>query len=251
MAKVNKMTKEELDEIKSYVKEQSKKLKNEGSTTAGVPGYQTPAAFTGDEDGEGAKTTDFAQDQFAYSIKAPTKKKHFIKLHEVSYKAFKEDVNANEIQKVNRKILEVNKMLGEISRSLDHSIKLKQESSLDNTKYWKRTNEAILKINKRLSEVSKKARKLANLKELAASSVKDKLVQMFNKAGIMIKIEDVDHNQVGTEHYEFDIMIDGEPQAIDYQNGELIYQGYDNETSLGNLNQEQVVIQNIAKIFKP
>ncbi len=172
-----KLSEEEIKELKKYVREQTKKLKAEGSTTAGVPGYQTPAAFTGDEGGDGAKTTDFEQGQFAYSIKAPDKKKHFVKLDEVSYKTFKEDVNSNEVQKVNRKILEVNKMLGEISRALDHSIKLKQESALDNSKYWKRTNEAILKINKRLSEVSKKARKLANLKELAASSIKDKLVE--------------------------------------------------------------------------
>jgi len=246
-----KLSEEEIKELKKYVREQTKKLKAEGSTTAGVPGYQTPAAFTGDEGGDGAKTTDFEQGQFAYSIKAPDKKKHFVKLDEVSYKTFKEDVNSNEVQKVNRKILEVNKMLGEISRALDHSIKLKQESALDNSKYWKRTNEAILKINKRLSEVSKKARKLANLKELAASSIKDKLVQMFVKAGIQVSPEDVDYNKTGNESYEFDVMIDGEPNAIDYNNGELVYQGFDNEVSLGNISQEQAVIQNITKTFKP
>lgn len=247
----SKLTPEELNELKNYVKKKVKKLKAEGSTTAGVPGYQTPAAFTGDEGGDGATKTDFAQGQFAYSIKAPKKKKNFVKLTEVSYKAFKEDSTANEIQKVNRKILEVNKMLREISRALDHSIKLKNESSLDNSKYWKRTNEAILKINKRLSEVSKKARKLANLKELAAANVKTQLVQLFNKAGFKITAQDVEYNTAGTNHYEFDVMVGGEPYAIDYKDGELLYQDYDKEVSLGNMEQEPELIKNLTKTLKP
>jgi hypothetical protein len=246
-----KITPQELDEIKKFVKKQSKKLKAEGSTTAGVPGYLTAAAFSGEEGGDGTSKVDLTQGQFAYSIKAPKKKKNFVKLAEVSYKAFKEDVNANEIQKVNRRILEVNKMLREISQALDHSIKLKQESSLDNSKYWKRTNEAILKINKRLAEVSKKARKLANLKELAVSSVKEKLVQLLNKAGIQVSSQDVDYNTVGTNHYEFDIMIGGEPNAIDYKDGEVLYQGYDKEIRIGNMKQEADLIKNLAQILKP
>ncbi len=245
-----KLTKKELAELKLYVREQSKKLKNEGSTTAGVPGYQTPAAFTGKEGGEGAESFDYEDDQFAYSEKAPKTHKHSIKLHEVSYKAFKQDNTVNEIQKVNKKILEVNKMLREISRSLDHSIKLKQESALDNSVYWKRTNEAILKINNRLAEVSKKARKLANLKELAASSVKAKLEQLFKKAGIQVTPQDIEYNQVGTEHYEFDVYLNGEPYAIDYQNGDLTFQDYDQEVVLGNFNQEADLIKNIAQTFK-
>lgn len=242
-----KLTKEELKELREYVK----KLREEGSTTAGVPGYQTPAAFTGKEGGDGTDVLDLEDDQYAYSEKPPKEKKHFIKLREVSYKAFKEDATASEVQKVNRKILEVNKMLREISRALDHSIKLKNESSLDNSTYWKRTNEAILKISKRLSEVNKKARKLANLKELAATAVKDKLVQLFNKAGIQVKAQDIDYNQLGTDNYEFDVMIMGEPYGIDYKNGELIYQDYDKEVRLGNMAQEADLIKNIAQTLKP
>lgn len=244
-----KLTKEELAELKTYVKEQSKKLRREGSTTAGVPGYQTPAAFTGKEDGDGADSFDYEDEQYAYSQKAPKTNKHSVKLHEVSYKAFKQDNTVSEIQKVNKKILEVNKMLREISRSLDHSIRLKQESALDNSVYWKRTNEAILKINDRLSEVGKKARKLANLKELAASSVKEKLVQSFKRAGIMVNSADIDYNQIGTDKYEFDVHLNGEPYAIDYENGLFTFQDYDQEVVLGNINQEADLIKNIKQTF--
>lgn len=247
----NKLTKEEIAEIRLYAKNQVKKLKEEGgSTTAAIPGYHTPAAFTGKEGGDGTDAIDLEDDQYGYSIKASKDKPHFIKLHEASYKDFRDDKTATEVQKVNRKILEVNRMLKEISRSLDHSIKLKQESALDDTKYWKRTNEAILKISKRLTEVNKKARKLANLKELAASSVKDKLVQLFNKANIKITNQDVDFSQTGKEQYEFDITLNGEPFGIDYNNGDLIFQDFDKEITLGNMNQEAEVVKNIMQTFK-
>lgn len=244
-----KLTKEELEELKSYTKREAKKMK-EGSTNAGNPGYATPNAFVGDETADGT-TKDIEQDQYAYSERAPKHHPDVIKLHEASYKSFKDDPNLSEVQKVNKKILEVNRMLREISQALDHSMKLKTESSLDNSRYWKRTNEAILKISKRLTEINKKARKLANLKELAASAVKDKLVRLFNKAGIQISQQDIEYNQAGTDYYEFDIMFSGEPYGIDYNNGELIYQDYDKEIRLGNMNQEPELIKNIAQTFKP
>lgn len=245
-----KLTLDEIKELKAFVKKKSKEMR-EGSTTAGAPGYMTPAAFTGDSDDDGTQAIDTTDAQFAYSIKAPKERKNSIKLHEISYKNFKADTSESEVRKINKKILEVNKMLGEISRSLDHSIKLKTESSLDNSRYWKRTNEAILKMNERLGSVQKKVRSLANLKELAAAQVETKLLQAFGKAGIRLTPNDIDFNQVGTEHYEFDVMIDGEPHGIDYKNGELLYQGYEKETRLGNINQEQELVKNISQTFKP
>jgi len=242
-----KLTTEEINDIRAYIK----KLRKEGSTAAGAGAYDTPAAFTGDPNDDGTQTVDVEDPQYGYSIKAKKTNKNFVPIHEASYKSFKEDPTANEVQKVNRKILEVSKMLREISRALDHSMKLKTESALDNSRYWKRTNEAILKISARLAEINEKASNLADLKELAASSVKTKLVDLFNKAGIQVKPEDIDHNQLGADWYEFDIMIEGEPYAIDYRSGELLYQAYDEEIRLGNMNQEQQLIQNIVKEFKP
>lgn len=248
MSTKTKLTKQEIAEVRDYIK----KLRKEGSTTAGAPGYLTANAWSGEEGGDGTKAIDVTDPQYGFSIKAPEHpSKDFVKLYETSYKTFKEDSTASEVQKVNRKILEVNRMLREISQALDHSMKLKTESSIDNSRYWKKTNEAILKMKTRLGEVNKKVSKLANLKELAANSVKDRLVQFFNKAGIQIGDQDVDFNQTATDQYEFDIMLNGEPIAIDYNRGELTYQDYDEEVSLGNLNREQEVIAKLTQIFKP
>lgn len=233
---------------KKKIKEYIRKLKKEGSTTAGVPGYLTPKAFVGDSDAEGSVKATGADK--AYVIKPSKKKRNFVKLHEVSYKAFKQDESLTEVQKVNRRILEVSKMLREISQALDHSLRLKQESSLDNSAYWKKTNEAILKINNRVSEITKKAKQLANLKELTQASLKDKLVRLFNAAGFNVKPSDVGVNQTGNEQYEFDILINGEPFPIDYDRGMLTYQGFDSEVPLGNLNQQQEVIKALTQILK-
>tara|TARA_R110000868_G_scaffold107649_9_gene294483 strand:- start:1418 stop:2161 length:744 start_codon:yes stop_codon:yes gene_type:complete len=247
MSTKTNLTEEEKNEVRSYIK----KLRKEGSTTAGVPGFLTAAAWSGEEGGDGTTAIDVEDEQYSYSIKASEKKPHFVKLHEANYKTFKEDSSLSEVQKVNRKVLEVNRMLREISQALDHSMKLKTESSLDNSRYWKKTNEAILKMKVRIGEVNKKVSQLANLKELAANSVKDKLVQIFNKAGLQITAQDLDYNQIGSDWYEFDVMMNGEPIAIDYKAGEVIYQDYDEDIRLGNFNQEQQLIQNISKEFNP
>lgn len=247
MSSKRALTKEEISEIREYIK----KLRKEGSTTAGAPGFLTAAAWSGEEGGDGTKAIDVEDPQYGFSIKAPEKKsQNFVKLHEASYRTFKEDSTASEVQKVNRKILEVNRMLREISQALDHSIKLKTESAIDNSRYWKKTNEAILKMKARLGEVNKKVGALANLKELAANSVKDKLLKMLNTAGIAVSAEEIDFNQVSSDVYEFDVLIGGEPYAIDYNKGQFIYQDYDQDIDLGNINQEQQVIAKLAQIFK-
>jgi len=247
MSTKTKLTEEEKNEVRSYIK----KLRKEGSTTAGVPGFLTAAAWSGEEGGDGTTAIDVEDEQYSYSIKASEKKPHFVKLDEANYKNFKEDSSLNEVQKVNRKVLEVNRMLREISQALDHSMRLKIESSLDNSRYWKKTNEAILKMKVRIGEVNKKVSQLANLKELAANSVKDKLVQLLNRAGFNMTAQDVDYNQTAADQYEFDVMINGEPTAIDYRKGELIYQDYDEEISLGNISQEQEVVAKLTQTLKP
>ena len=108
----------------------------------------------------------------------------------------------------------------------------------------------MVKIHQRISELTEKANKLYNLNEATAQSIKQKLVELFNKAGIRISAQDVDYNQIGTDHYEFDVMIFGEPQAIDYNKGEIFWQAYDEEIRLGNIAQEQELVQNLTKEFK-
>jgi len=241
------MKRSEQKELKEFVKKQLKNMR-EGSTTANVASYSTPKAFVGNEKADEPTSFDVEDDQYAYSIKAPKERKNSIKLHEVSYKSFKMDETKTSVQKVNQNILEVAKRLGEVARMLNHSIKLKTEHKLPKA-HWKRTNEALVKIHQRISELTERANKLYNLNEATAQSIKQKLVDYFNKAGVQIRPQDVEYNQTGTDQYEFDVMVLGEPQAIDYTKGMLIYQGYDKEQPLGNLDQEAEVVANLMKIL--
>jgi hypothetical protein len=242
------MKRNERKELREFVKAQIKKMRE--NTTASVGSYDTPKAFVGDEDADEPTSFNVKDAQYAYSIKAPKERKNSIKLHEVSYKSFKTDGTRSSVQKVNQNILEVAKKLGEVSRMLNHSIKLKTEQKLSNV-HWKRTNEALVKIHQRIQELTDKANNLYDLREATAQSIKTKLADYFTKAGIQVKPQDIDYNQLGNEWYEFDVMIMGEPQAIDYRNGEVFWQAYDEEIRLGNIAQEQQLVQNITKEFKP
>jgi hypothetical protein len=104
-------------------------------------------------------------------------------------------------------------------------------------------------MHHRISVLSEKANELYNLEEAIAGQVKEQLFDMFNDAGIQISKEDIDHTQAGADQFEFDVMINGEPYAIDYDKGNLVFQDYNEEVPLGNIDQPEVVIQNIQKTF--
>ena len=244
-----KLTHKEKAELRDYVKEQIKAVK-EGSTTANIATYSTPKAFTGHSDDEGTNAIDISDDQYAYTIKAPKERKNSIKLHEESYPSFKQDTSRSNVQKINANILEVTKRIRELSQMLNHSIKLKTEQKLDNNIHWKRTNEALAKMHNRIASLSEKANQLYNLQEATAQRVKDELVTLLKQAGYTtIKPTDVDYNQAGQDFYEFDVMLNGEPYAIDYKSSLLTFQDYREEKPLGNIDQPELVIQNIKKEF--
>ena len=242
---------EEKEDIKRYIKEQAAKM--EENTTGAIATYDTPNAFTGDKDDDGTQAVDLTDPEYAYSIKGPKKRnpKYSVKLNEVSYKAFKRDESRSTVQKVNANILEVNKNIRELARMLQHSIKLKNESKMDNNIHWKRTNEALTKMHHRISVLSEKANELYNLKEAVAGQVKEQLLDMFKDAGLStLTPNDIDFNPIGVDHFEFDVMINGEPHAIDYDKGNLVFQDYNEEVPLGNIDQPELVIQNIQKTFE-
>jgi len=206
------LTNKELLEIKSFVKK-VKKMKREGSTTAGVPGYQTPKAFSGEEGGEGASNIEKISHATGYDIKAKKTRNHSIDLHEVSYNDFKKDESRSTVKKVNESIIEINRKLREIHRLISHSSKLKTETSLDDSKLWKRTNEALLKISDRMSEIADKTRRFANLKEIQTNMG---LENIFKAAGLdaeIVKDEDGLH---------IDVMHFGEPVGFDVEGTKIM-----------------------------
>lgn len=222
------LTSKQIQEVKEFIKK-VKKLKKEGSTTAGVPGYQTPAAFTGDEDGEGATDLKRITRATAYDKKAPETRKHSIDLHEISYRDFKMDESRSTVKKVNESIIEINRKLREINRLISHSSKLKTESNLNDSVLWKKTNEALLKISNRMSEIADKTRKFANLREIQKNAG---IESIFKAAGLKVQINKTDKGiEVDVDHF-------GEPVGFDIE-GTKIFD--DKRDVIGDLNDTDIV----------
>ena len=79
-------------------------------------------------------------------------------MNEVNYNDYKKDESATSKQKVNRAIKEVNSKLFKIERIINQNIKLKTETGIDETKYWKSTRENLQKISEKMHRLSKKLR---------------------------------------------------------------------------------------------
>lgn len=222
------LTNSQLDEVKKFIKK-VKKMRKEGSTTAGVPGYNTPRAFTGEEGGDGATNLKRITRATGYDVKAPKTRRHSVDLHEVSYRDFKNDESRTTVKKVNESIIEINRKLREIQRLLTHSSKLKTEASLDNSKLWKKTNEALLKISDRMSEIATKTRKFANIKEIQTNVG---IENTFKAAGLKGKVvKDNDGLHVDVDHF-------GEPIGFDIEGTKILD---DQGKLVGDLNDTDIV----------
>ena len=237
----------EQEEMRAYVR----KITSEGTSSDAAGAFATPAAFVGDEDAEGSELGTEAGTP--YKLKPSKKKKNFVKLHEISYKAFANEEIGSPTQKINRRILEVARSVREISRALDHSLKLREEKTdPEQSPYWSRTNEAILMIHKRLAEVIEKTERLANLNELAGNQLQKKLYSLIKAAGVSIDIQDIHCVDKSNGNYECDVFINGEPTSLDLQQDKLIFQGYEEEEVLGNpfkASETQAIVSKLQKLL--
>ena len=126
----------------------------EASTTANVPGYQTPYAFTGDDEESKKKKEKNATASTGYKMVK--------EIYNQNYRTFKKDESKNSRQKVNGAIKEINKRLFEIERIIGRAAKLKREAGVSTDNYWKPTRPRLKKIPERLIKVSNKLTEIAS-----------------------------------------------------------------------------------------
>jgi len=170
----------DVDKSDSYLKARrktvTKAIKNEEeedadleemSTTAGVPGYQTPRAFSK----SGKEDEKENAEQFGMK-KSASSEKHFESvykkmmtsmedLHEVSYRDYKKDPTSTPQQKVNRGINEVNKMLGSMEKIVNNNLRLKTEMGVQSNHFWKSTGKRFAKINERMTRIANRLKELS------------------------------------------------------------------------------------------
>ena len=82
-------------------------------------------------------------------------------LHETSYREFKQDPTSTPQQKVNRGIMEVNKMLAEIEKIVNNNLRLKTETGVQSGHFWKTTGNRFRKINERMLRVANRLKELS------------------------------------------------------------------------------------------
>ena len=164
-----------IDELEKYFESylQEEEI-DEMSTTASVPGYQTPYAFTGKKDKYEKRRKKSAETSTDNKIAKKTKKhtatnessfKRMMNqmngLNEVSYRDYKKDPTSTPQQKVNRGIIEINKMLGEMERVVNNNIKLKTEMGVQSNHFWKSTGKRFSKINERMIRIANRLKELS------------------------------------------------------------------------------------------
>lgn len=140
---------------------------DEMSTTSSVAGYDSPNAFgkQSDKDIEvlGYKKVP-KKDMNVKEGKKSTYKTMMSSMHsinEVSYRAYKNDASATPVQKVNKGIHEVNKMIAEMENIVNLNLRLKTESDVNSSQFWKSTSKRFTKINERLIRISNKLKELS------------------------------------------------------------------------------------------
>ena len=158
--------------------DEDSELKKEMSTTAGVPGYQTPMAFQSkpksakDKEKEddtvmqgGMKKAKKTNKYFKPMENKSTYKKMMAEMYgvvnEVSYRDYKKDPTSTPQQKVNRGIMEVNKMLAEMEKIVANNLRLKTEMGVDSSHFWKATGKRFSRINERMIRIANRLKELS------------------------------------------------------------------------------------------
>ena len=172
------------DEAKAKVKDKKyneaidEEELEEMSTTAGVPGYQTPNAFQSKP--KSAKDKEKEEDTVDQAgmtkvkktnkIFKPMESKSTYKkmmaemygiVNEISYREYKKDPTSTPQQKVNRGIMEVNKMLGEMEKIVANNLRLKTEMGVQSNHFWKSTGKRFSKINERMIRIANRLKELS------------------------------------------------------------------------------------------
>ena len=147
-----------LSNVAKNVKEEELEEANvTGNLDGGEGPPKTPYAFGKKEDEKGSA------EKLGY--KKVKQESTFMKMsrlmNEVSYRDFKKDPTSTPQQKVNRGIMEVNKMLGQMEKIVNNNLRLKTEMGVQSNHFWKATGKRFSKINERMIRIANRLKELS------------------------------------------------------------------------------------------
>ena len=173
----------DVDKSDAYLKKRrdvrSKEIE-EANVTGNLDGGEgppkTPNAFIdGDDDKAGKEKqkensttstdSELVKKTNVHSVKLESTYKRMmsqmIGINEISYREYKKDPTSTPQQKVNRGIMEVNKMIGEIEKIVTNNLRLKTETGVQSGHFWKTTGKRFAKINERMLRVANRLKELS------------------------------------------------------------------------------------------
>ena len=141
----------EYDNLNTQKEEELEEASMTGNIDGGEGPPQTPYAFQSKKKrGQDKKKED----------EISTNSTGFIKMNEGKYHQWRNDESLTPKQKIGRSIREVRDSLNGLSKTIDMSVKLKNELKVDSSDYWKTTHKALGKISERLVKLANKVGKL-------------------------------------------------------------------------------------------
>lgn len=140
---------------------------DEMSTTASVPGYQTPNAFAKSEEEFEEHNKENAE-VYGYKVVPKNKKRHSESIYkqamnvinEGTYNEFRKDETRTSNRKINDSIKNINRIMYEVERVVEHASKLKIEMAVDQRTLWRESRSRLVKIAERINRISKKINEL-------------------------------------------------------------------------------------------
>ena len=176
-----------MNNLKEYIKTLVRELLDEESTTAGVPGYLTPNAFSPKGQKSNAATQQAMSSGWKKAPGMPKNSKFYdykelwkgkksamnekleqiIKnelLNEATYNQFKKEVKfRTKAEQLHKAMREVKRKLSEIDRIVEYTHRMKQElSEGDGVQHWSRTEKAVSQISEMVNHLNNK---INNLKQ--------------------------------------------------------------------------------------
>lgn len=154
----------ESEEYRQFAEELSL---DEMSTTASVPGYQTPNAFAKSEEDFEKHSKENAETQ-GYTVVPKKSKRNYESVYkqamglinEGTYKEFRRDESRSSNRKINDSIKNINRTIYEVERVVEHALKLKTEMNVDQRTLWGESMSRLRKISERINRITKKIHEL-------------------------------------------------------------------------------------------
>ncbi len=139
----------------------------EMSVTGMVAGYDTPKAFAPSEE-EFEKHSEETAEKQGYTVVPKKSKRNYESIYkqamgvinEGTYKEFRTDETRTTNRKINDSIKNINRIMYEVERVVDHASRLKTEMAVDQRTLWRESRSRLVKIGERINRISKKINEL-------------------------------------------------------------------------------------------